>query len=87
MNTNRHPVDELAELRATINALKERADELRLAIIEGRCSLIGDQNEARVRRQVSQRINQAAIIRELGAERLRPFMTSTEVVSVLVSER
>jgi hypothetical protein len=87
MKTNRHPVDDLAELRARINALQERADELRHAIIEGRCSLVGDQNEARVRRHVTQRVNQAAIVRELGAERLRPFMTSTEVVSVLVSER
>jgi len=87
MNTNRHPVDELADIRATIRHLQEREGNLRAAILAGACSLTGDQHLATVTTQSTQRFDKAAAIRALGMERLRPFMSEAEFKIVKVRAR
>ncbi len=46
--TNRHPVDQLAEIRISIAALKVKEAELRSLIISGECTLEGDDSIATV---------------------------------------
>ena len=87
MMSNRHPVDELADVRAEVRRLKAREDEPRELILSGRCDPVGDQHEATVREAEAERIDTAALKRELGFERLRPFMRQSVVRTVLVAER
>jgi hypothetical protein len=87
MKANRHPIDQLADLRAKIRELKDREDALRRVILGGRCSLVGDEFEATIKKQITSRLDQSAAIRELGLERLRPFMTSSETTVIRVRER
>ena len=87
MRANRHPVDELADVRAQIRELRDREDALRRVILGSGCSLVGDEFEATIKKQITSRIDQAAAIRELGMERLRPFMASSETTVIRVRER
>jgi hypothetical protein len=87
MTTNRHPVDELADVRAQIRRLQTREAELRDTILAGTCGLIGDQHEASVRISESERVDVSALRKELGLERLRPFLRATSIKTVRVSER
>jgi hypothetical protein len=48
---NRHPVDELGDIRAEIKKLEERDAELREQIISGKCSPDGDQYRAAIKQQ------------------------------------
>ena len=57
MVLNRHPVDDLADIRATIRHLQERADNLRAAILAGACSLSGEQHLATVTAQSTRRFD------------------------------
>ena len=66
MIMNRHPVDELADIRATIRQLQEREGNLRAAILAGACSLSGEQHLATVTAQSTRRFDKAAAIRALG---------------------
>ena len=66
MIMNRHPVDELADIRATIRQLQDRADNLRAAILAGACSLTGEQHLATATTQSTRRFDKAAAIRALG---------------------
>ena len=84
MVLNRHPVDDLADIRATIRHLQERADTLPAAILAGACSLTGEQHLATVTMQSTQRFDKAAAIRALGMERLRPLLSDAEVKIVKV---
>jgi len=39
---NRHPVDQLAEVRAQIRVLQEEEEKLRAEVLNGDCGLTGD---------------------------------------------
>jgi hypothetical protein len=83
-NTNRHPVDELADLRETMKRLKVREDELREMIISKKCSRQGDEHTAFVETKRSERLDKKQVVQEFGRERLRHFLTATEAVYVTV---
>lgn len=51
MLTDRHPADELADLRTQIRSLKAREMELRRALLHGPCGLQGIKHEAVFRKQ------------------------------------
>jgi hypothetical protein len=40
--TNRHPTDELADIRGQIKTLQERESKLRAMLLNGDCDLTGD---------------------------------------------
>jgi hypothetical protein len=86
MIANRHPVDELADIRAQIRELKAKEDDLRSVILAGNCSLLGCEYKAAISKHSVSRLDQAAAVRELGMERLRPFMTNSEFTVVKVTE-
>jgi hypothetical protein len=71
-SANRHPVDELGDIRSQIKALKAREEELRRAVIESG-DMIGDDYEAGLKHSVQQRVDLPALKVALG-ERLRPFL-------------
>ena len=81
---NRHPVDELAEIRAEMRKLDERERELRSVIIEGSCGLQGDEFEANVSKTCSTRLDTAAVRKALGDEKLAPYLKPSEVMTVKV---
>jgi hypothetical protein len=87
MKANRHPVDELADVRAQMRQLKEREDALRRTILAGGCSLVGDEFEAAITKKTANRLDQAAAVRELGMKLLLPFMIRSEITAIRVKER
>jgi len=51
MLSNRHPADELAELRMQIRRLKARENDLRKALLHGTCGLLGDDHRVVMHKQ------------------------------------
>jgi hypothetical protein len=82
MTTNRHPVDELADVREQIKKLEARERELRNIVLSRECSFVGDEYEAAVVMQRRSRLDTREIKRQLGLEALQRFMMSTEVAIV-----
>ena len=82
--TNRHPVDELADLRADIKRLEDRADTLRRMILDGKCGLVGADHYASIRTTQRESLDAKSLRREFGEEALRRFTVTrvSEVVSV-----
>ena len=72
--TNRHPVDELAGIRAQIAPLKAREAEIRAALIKGTCGTCGDQFEAVISEVETARIDAKGCLAALGDELLRPWL-------------
>lgn len=87
MGQNRHPVDELADVRAEMRRLKDREAELRQMVLTKRCSLVGDDFEAVVTNQHSQRLDVVAAREALGLDVLGRFMRESDVAVVKVRER
>lgn len=87
MTTNRHPIDELADVRAELKRLKAREAELRDVILAGGCELVGDQFEASVRETKSERIDVEALRREMGTKALAPYMRESTTCTIRVVER
>jgi hypothetical protein len=85
--SNRHPVDELAELRSTIKTLEKRAEALRADIIAGRCSREGDEHLATIRQQQSTWVNQTALKHHFGEQTLAPFLVKRTVSVINLAAR
>lgn len=83
---NRHPVDELAEVRAEAKRLKDREDELRKQILDGSCGLIGYDHEAKLSETESERVDVKAARAALG-DQLAPFLKTTRVKMVRLAKR
>ena len=71
--SNRHPVDELADLRKQMHQTEQRIEELRELIISGACSLVGDEHAATLEERTNQRVDIKELRREFG-EALTPFL-------------
>ena len=52
--SNRHPVDEFADLRKQMHQTEQRIEELRQLILSGACSLDGDEHAATLKERTSQ---------------------------------
>lgn len=85
MTTNRHPVDELADVRAEMHRLEKRERELRKMILNGECLSMGDDYEADVVMQRRNTLDTKEIKRQLGLEALQRFMFTKEVAIVTLS--
>lgn len=72
---NRHPADELADVRADIKQLKAREDELRQVLIADNASLVGAEWEADIKLHSYETVRSKAAIQTLGRELLTPFIT------------
>jgi hypothetical protein len=63
---NRHPVDRLADIRASTKLLKEHGASLRAEVLDHTDDLVGDENEASSRRSTVENLDIAAIKSALG---------------------
>jgi hypothetical protein len=82
MLTNRHPADELADLRAQIRELEAREQELRARLLIPGADLSGAEWRALVVTQSRDRLDAAALRQQFGAAALKPFMRSIKVTMI-----
>jgi hypothetical protein len=84
--TNRHPVDQLADVRAEIKVLREREELLRNEVLENKVGLVGDEYEATLSQSIIERVDVALMKRELGMRFLQPFLRE-QVVNTVRTKR
>jgi hypothetical protein len=84
---NRHPVDQLADIRTQIRELQAREDELRRQIRGGECGLVGDEYRARIRETTYERLDTRALRAHYGPDELLPFMRNVGVRVVTLNRR
>jgi hypothetical protein len=70
---NRHPVDELADLRKQNRQTEKRIEELRELIISGACGLVGDEHTATLKVRTGRRVDVKELQRAFGAKRCCAF--------------
>jgi hypothetical protein len=83
---NRHPVDELADLRKQNRQTAQRIEELRELIISGACGLVGDEHTATLKLRIGQRIDIKELQRAFGAEAVAPFVRQHRATYVIIQE-
>jgi hypothetical protein len=81
---NRHPVDELADLRKQNRQIEQRIEELRELIISGACGLVGDEHAATLKLRTSRRVDIKELHREFGEEAIAPFVREHRATHVVI---
>jgi hypothetical protein len=81
---NRHPVDELADLRKQMCQTEQRIEELRQLILSGACGLVGDEHAATLKVRTSQRVDIKELKRGLGAEAVAAFVREHRATHVII---
>jgi hypothetical protein len=84
---NRHPVDELADVRAEIRRLTEREQELRTYVLEHPHDRLGQEHVATLGEQQRKQIDLRALSDEVGASLLGRFTTFCTSITVKLRER
>jgi hypothetical protein len=84
---NRHPVDQLADIRAEIKTLKTREEQLRDKILAGECGEVGDQYVARIDTRDKRTLDVDLLTRHFGAETLKPFFKTSTFATIRLAER
>ena len=89
MSSNRHPVDELGDVRQNIKLLQEREQQLRTMIIAGECGKVGEENAATVKVVSRRSICIADVEDAFGMEATSQIIKTndTNVVSVTKLDR
>ena len=87
LTQNRHPVDELADIRERMKPLKRREEELRQMILDHECEAEGEEYAAAVSVTVRENLDQAKLIKEMGMKVLRPFMRTSEIRTIRLKEK
>ena len=85
-SSNRHPVDELADVRAQIKTLCIEEAELRAIVLTGECGLAGDEYVAVVQTRPRNGIDLLALKKHFGTA-LKPFFTAREITQVWLQVR
>jgi transcription elongation GreA/GreB family factor len=83
---NRHPVDELADLRKQKRQIEQRIEELRELIISGACGLVGDEHTATLKVRTGQRVDIRELQRAFGAKAVAPFVRQHRATHVIIQE-
>lgn len=86
MTTNRHPVDELADVRKQIKTLQKHEQILRDRILSGEYGLIGDEYEAAVAIQRREMLDTKEIKSRLSLEVLSRFVRTLDVTIVKLAK-
>ena len=84
---NIHPVDELHALREDIKQLQQRADEIRDSLLAEGADLNGDFHVAKLVASKRETLDRKALEEAFGAEMLKPFLKTTEYVTVKIVEK
>ena len=84
---NRHPADELGDVRERIAEFKEREAELREILIAATdAERIGDEWIAHVSEQHKRLLDREALTEHFGAEALQPFMRESVVTMLKLKD-
>ena len=86
MSSNRHPVDQLAAIRAAMAQLKRREKELR-AYVLATDDLRGDDWRAFIEEQARERLDVRAARAGLGDNTLAPYLVSSTATFVKLRPR
>lgn len=84
---NRHPADELSDVRAEIKRLTEREQELRSYLLEHPQDRIGVEHTATIGEQRRSRVDLKALADEIGHSILQRFTHFTSCRTVRLRER
>jgi hypothetical protein len=84
---NRHPADELADIRSEIKRLTIREGELRAYLLEHPDDREGDDYAVSITTQSRQRVDLKRLADEVGASLLQRFMSYTSFLTVRLRER
>jgi hypothetical protein len=85
--SNRHPADELADIRSEIRQLEDREKELRAYLLEHPEDRIGVEHIASVGSQTRKRINLKGLADEIGLSLLQRFTSFSSSIVVRLRER
>jgi hypothetical protein len=84
---NRHPVDELADIRAEIRRLEEREQELRTYLLEHPHDRSGAEFVATIGEKRRRHVDLHALANEIGHSLLQRFTSFTSVTEVRLRQR
>ena len=84
---NRHPVDQLADVRAEMAALKAIEERLREALMAPRADLVGEDHIAQIKRSEVSRIVPAKVREMLSAAQLAKVSQKSPLVVVKTLRR
>jgi hypothetical protein len=87
MSRNRHPADQLADVRAEIKALETREQQLRGQLLATAHDRIGDEWVAEVQNCEQRRLDAQACIRRFGTAALAPYFSITRFPVVKLRPR
>lgn len=85
--TNRHPADELADIRSEIQKLEKRETELREYLIGNQHDLDGDEFSVFLTKMSRTTVDRKAIEKAMGKSWLEKFLKNSEMIRVVVRER
>ena len=75
---DRHPADELADVRTQLQQLKQREAELQTLLLSGECGLAGDDYVAVISRHSTEQLDLKALRKHYGTA-LNPFMVDRQI--------
>ena len=84
---NRHPADELADVRSEIRHLEDREEQLRSYLLEHPHDRKGVDYEALIGTQQRKRVDLKALADEIGASLLQRFTRYATITMVKLRER
>ena len=82
--TNVHPVDEIGEIRKTMAGLEAREAELRAIVLEGVCSMKGEEYSATVKNFDGSRFDASGYRKHVGDEVLKDWIIRQKKTSLYV---
>jgi len=84
---NRHPADELADVRDEIARLEWREAELRNVLLADGADRLGVEWEAAIRHGTNERIDVKSAIKHFGSAAVEPFLRRTDFCAVRLKRR
>jgi hypothetical protein len=87
MNTNRHPVDELADLRATRKRLDDREAELRTILLAAGADLYGSDHTARIVTAEQRRLSRKLLKERFGPNAITQCSEAVTIVYIHLENR
>jgi hypothetical protein len=86
-NKNRHPADELADVRAEMKRLEVHHERLRCELLADGADMMGNEWIASINLKHQARIDAKAAVQHFGAEAMQPFMRRIEYQQIGLRRR
>jgi hypothetical protein len=85
--SNRHPADELHDVREQIQRLADREGELRQTLLGDGADLVGDEWQAQIKHSACRRANRALLEQRFGKEAVAKCCRAVTVITVQLWRR